>query len=138
MANAAQRYRRRFPTRLLRMGVSGAAGAPAHLRHRVEAARVPGVAGADARQAKPGSLEDAEARDGLQCVARAARIKTAARPKPWADRTLIDPDQQGREATHRSPTFFHRASRLARSAGRLAQPAAGRALTTRSTAGSSR
>src|SRR5262249_60628328 len=71
-------------------------------------------------------------------VRRAARVEAACRPEQRAHRPLVKTDQEAGELAHCSLTFFHSAARLARSAEAAAVREAGRALTTRSTEGSSR
>src|SRR6266436_9538187 len=107
-------------------------------RHGIESARVPRVAARKAREREPATLQEAEAQQRLQGVLRAGGIETARRPEQRTDGPLIQADQEGCDVAHCSPTFFHSAARLSRSASPLASRARARMLTTRSTAGISR
>src|SRR5882762_2061119 len=107
-------------------------------RHGIEPARVPRVAARKAREREPAAPQDAEAQHRLQGVLRAGGIEAARRPQERTDGPLIQADQEGCDVAHCSPTFFHSAARLSRSASPVASRARGRILTTRSTAGISR
>src|SRR6202165_3813300 len=107
-------------------------------RHGIDAARVPRGAAKKPRDREPAAPQDAEAQHRLQGVLRAGGIKAARRPQERTDGPLIQPDQEGCDVAHCSPTFFHSAARLSRRAWPVASRARGRILTTRSTAGISR
>src|SRR4029077_15656129 len=96
------------------------------------------MAAGEPREGKPAAAEHTKAQQRLECVLRAARVEAARGPEQRAHGPLIKTDQESDEGAHCSLTFFHSAARLARSAGAVAAFEAGRALTTRSTAGSSR
>src|SRR6516162_3955588 len=106
-------------------------------RHRIETTGVPRMAAYETRERERAAAELAEAQDCLARVVRAARMEAAHRPEQRADGPLVETDQESDEVAHCSLTFFQSAARLARSASAEAARAAGRALTTRSTAGSS-
>src|ERR1700716_3917422 len=108
---------------------------PGPRRQGVESARGPRVAARKAREREPAALQDAEAQHRLQGVLRAGGIETARRPEQRTDGPLIQADQEGCDVAHCSPTFFHSAARLSRSAWPVASRARGRILTTRATAG---
>src|SRR3977135_3092927 len=108
---------------------------PGRRRHGVESARVPRVAARQACEREPAALQDAEAQHRVQGVLGAGGIETARRREQRTDGPLIQADQEGYDVAHCSPTFFHSAARLSRSAWPVASRARGRTLTTRSTAG---
>src|SRR6516165_6774901 len=107
-------------------------------RHRIETAGVPRVAAPEPCERKGHAPQHAKARHRLERVLRAARVEAACRPEQRAHRPLVETDQEDGALAHCSLTFFHSAARLARSAAAAAVREAGRALTTRSTEGSSR
>src|SRR6516162_3873398 len=118
----------------MRVGSGARAGTSG--RHGVESAGVPGVAAREALHREHAAPERAEAQHRFQRVLRAARMKAARGPQQRTHGPLIEANQRGGEVAHCSPTFFHNAARLSRSAPAAALRADGRALTTRSTAGS--
>ena len=113
------------------MGVCATAGG-----HGVETARMERMAAREALQRQEAAPQNAKAQHRFERVLRAARMEAARGAEQRAHGPLINTDAQGGELAHCSPTFFHSAARLARSAAAGAARAAGRALTTRSTAGS--
>ncbi|MNV76595.1 hypothetical protein D3C71_1699550 [compost metagenome] len=60
------------------------------LGHRVEAARVEGLATAKPQQRQPTAAQRAVYADGFHPVFRAAGNKTAARPEQGADEALVE------------------------------------------------
>src|SRR4029077_14197360 len=98
----------------------------------------PGVAAGEPRERERTAPHDPEAQHRLERIARAGRIEAAHGPQKRAHGPLVEADQERDEVAHCSPTFFHSAARLSRSARGEASRARDRMLTTRSTAGISR
>src|SRR5580700_1235954 len=106
--------------------------------HGIEAAGMEGMTSPDPSQREPTTAQDTEARNGLECVAGAGRIKAAGRAEQRAQCALIQPDQECCGGAHCSVTRFHNAARLARNTPLAAPRTAARPLTTKSIGGSSR
>ena len=106
-------------------------------RHGIVPARVPRVTADETFHCQPGAAECPGLLDRLQSVVGARRIEAAARTQKRAHEALIKTNQECDGAAHCSFTFCHSALRLARSSAPAASRARPRALTTRSTAGSS-
>src|ERR1700739_4408519 len=106
-------------------------------RHGIVPARVPRVTADEAFHRQPGTAECPELLDCLQSVVGARRIEAAARSQKRAHEALIETNQECDGAGHCSVTFCHSATRFVRSSLPAASRARPRALTTRSTFGSS-
>src|SRR6185437_3160588 len=106
-------------------------------RHGIESAGMPGVATPDAFQGQPAAAQTSKPVQCLEGVLRAGRIEAAPRPQQRADDQLIQPDQESGDLAHAPDTFFHSAANAACSSVPEAPRARARALTTRSTGGSS-
>src|SRR5665213_56166 len=105
--------------------------------HGVYATRMPGMAAAQSPHSEPAAVEDTEALDRLACVIRTRRMKAARGTEQRAQGPLVQADQGYEQGAHWTLILSHNPSRLARSCAAEASFARGRALTTRSTSGSS-
>src|SRR5580658_4491679 len=105
--------------------------------HGVYATGVPGMAAAQSPQGEPAAVEDTETLKRLERVIRTRGIKAAFGPEQRAQGPLVQADQAYDEGAHWTLTLSHNPSRLARSTAAASPLAPGRALTTRSTGGSS-
>jgi hypothetical protein len=105
--------------------------------HGIVPARMPWVTAQESFHRQPGAAECPEFLDRLQSVVGARGIEAAARSQKRTHEALIKSDQGCDGAGHCSVTFCHSARRLARSSAPTASRARPRALTTRSTWGSS-
>ena len=107
------------------------------IRHRIVAARIPGMAPSDAPDGEPGAAPRAVLAQRVLCVAGTGWMEAAVRPEQRAHEPPVQLDQADQERAHRWRTLSQSASTLARNAVVLACPAPGLAFTTRSTDGSS-
>src|SRR5690348_5935584 len=98
---------------------------------------MPGMATAETFHRQPSAIERSVALHRLQSVVGAGRIEAAPRAQERAHEPLVKTDQECDGVAHCSVTFFHNARRLARNSVASAPRARPRALTTRSTGGSS-
>jgi len=123
----------------MRAGDRAVSGRVAHRSagHGIVPARVPGVTAEETFHRQPGAAERPELLDRLQSVVGARGIEAAARSQKRAHEALIKTNQECDGAGHCSVTFCQSASRLARRSLPAASRARPRALTTKSTCGSS-
>jgi hypothetical protein len=105
--------------------------------HGIETTRMPRVASPKTLDSQPTASEQTEPVDGLERIVGTGRIKSASGTEERAYGPLVDSNQGRGNVAHCSVTFFQSASRLACNSDRAASLALLRALTTRSTAGSS-
>jgi len=105
--------------------------------HGIESARMPWVASSQALHGQPTAPEDAESVDGFERIVGTGRMKSACGTEKRAHSPLVNSNQERGDVAHCSFTFFQSATRLACSSGRGASFARPRALTIRSTPGSS-
>ena len=113
-------------------------GIPSGDRHRVVAAGVPGMATGQTFRRKPAAVQRSESLHGLQGVLGAGRVEAATRTQERAHEPLVNANYECDGVAHCSVTFFQSAIRLACNSAPAVSRARPRALTTRSTAGSSR
>src|SRR5882724_9447652 len=106
-------------------------------RHGIESTWMPWVASSKALHSQPTASEDAEPVDGLERKVGTGRMESASGTEERADGPLINSNQERGNVAHCSFTFFQSATRLACSSVPGASFARLRALTTRSTPGSS-
>src|SRR5882724_4378545 len=105
--------------------------------HWIESTRMPWVASSQALHGQPAAAEHAEPVDGLERIVGTGRMESASGTEERAHGPLVDSDQERGDVAHCSFTFFQSVARLARSSVGGASLAWLRALTTRSTPGSS-
>src|SRR5688500_12798665 len=91
---------------LLVMGVMQAGG-PAVRRHRVESARMPGMATGESLQCEPDAVKRTEAAHRGERVIRARRIKAARRTEQRAHGPLIHSDEHLDRERHGISTYIH-------------------------------
>src|SRR3569833_3934220 len=106
-------------------------------RGRIESTRMKGMTPAQPAQREPPATPHTVKLDGFEGVVGAGGIETAAAPEIRAQRDLIKTDQEAGDDAHCCFTLPHSSSIPARSSALVAPRARGRALTTRSTEGSS-
>jgi hypothetical protein len=106
-------------------------------RHGIESTRMPGMASSQALHSQPTASEHTESVDGLERIVGTGRMESACGTEERAHGPLVDSNQERGNVAHCSFTFFQSATRLACSSGRGASFARPRALTIRSTPGSS-
>jgi hypothetical protein len=104
---------------------------------KVDAAGVPGMAAPEAFESKPAASYEPIALQGFDGVVRAGRMKTTDGSEQRADRPLIKPDHGYRDGAHFCITSLHRACKDVRNSPPGTPRARLRALTTRSSGGSS-
>jgi hypothetical protein len=112
-------------------------GLPSGVGHRVITARVPRMATSQTFYRKPAAVERPESLYGLQSVMGAGGMKAATGTQERAHEALVNTNQDCDGVAHCSVTFFHSAIRLECNSAPAVSRARPRALTTRSTAGSS-
>src|SRR6266702_441892 len=98
---------------------------------------MPWVASSKSLHRQPTAPEYAESVDGFERIVGTGRMESACGTEERAHGPLVDSDQERGDVAHCSFTFFQSATRLACSSGPGASLARLRALTIRSTPGSS-
>ena len=106
-------------------------------RHGIESTWMPWVASSQALHGQPTAPEHAESVDGLERIVGTGRMESASGTEERAHGPLVNSNQERGDVAHCSFTFFQSATRLACNSAGGASFARPRALTIRSTPGSS-